>query len=717
MISKPLGAGLSHDFGAKAARLDQALRAGLAVPPGVALLLTSEHDLPPRPQELLAQVGPGPYAVRSSFRGEDSAQASQAGRYDSVLRVTPENLNESLQKVFRSAGDDAPPRRAVLIQQMVEAHLSGVMFCQPNFLDPLVNWTEGTAEKLVGGETAGTSTVLAPNTREPRNHDRLRKLAGECSQKLESTTHGWDLEWADDGHTCWLVQARPITRPPLRDELFSYANIREIMPDPPSTFMTSIVTEAGLTLYDYYRKFDSQLPTGRPLIEQHFGRPLFNISLLCETMRHWGLPTRLVTDQIGGADVARSPLKPLTLVSKWRPIARQGLAQFQAAGKTERAIEELRQIQPASNLTELGTQTTELFHNLVTVMLDLTAALAVPLTLLRKLGVLAEHGGAHDTPTGEILRGLTPLKEALSHNPHWEEDLKRGQAPNDPAFQGLWKQYLQRFGHRGFFESDLAEPRFRESPEVILRSILYPSKPKQVAKTTHVGRLTTPLWYYTRRVLDTRERWRDEAMRVYEKIRRQSLALARQHQLESPERIFDLTVEEWRELDGGWRPETSFWSDRTLRIKELEGYNVPNLIRRFEPPHSFRDEQPEDQSRVTGLPLTTGEVEGVVWLAKDAQEMPELIEGERVILVVRTVDPGWLFNLPKVDGAIVELGGDLSHGSILLREFGIPAITNAHGATAIFQGGERVRLVAHEGWAKKLPLPEAPGPSHLPSNR
>lgn len=699
-----LGQGVPSDAGAKASYLDQARAKGLAVPEGRAYVLYNvEHEtLQQAARDLKSHLPGGTFAVRSSFRGEDSQEQSQAGRYDSVLRVQHEDFPAALRDVFLSAGDLGGGPGGVVVQRMVEARRAGVMFIQPDFLDPVVSFTEGTAEELVGGTVAGTSLELRPDAE--GDAARWRTLGREVVAAFGPGKLGWDVEWADDGTTVWVVQNRPITRAPQRDELFSYANIREIMPDPPSQFMASVVGAAGDALYQYYRDFDPDLPRSRPMIELHLGRPLFNISLLAETMRHWGLPTRLVTDQIGGADIGEAGLAPLQIARKAGPLLRQSLAQFTAVSSAKLAITELQQWKAAGSLHEMGLQTVDLFTRLVTVMLNLTAAMAVPLTLLRRFGVLAEHSAQHSTPTGRLLTALEPLRLLVQQHPEWKSTLEQGALPEDERFRGPWHDYMGGYGHRGFFESDLAEPRFVEEPSAILRSLTSPS-PKVFAKSRSLlGLLSTPLWTYTRRILDVRERWRDEAMKIYLRLRRSMLEEAQSLGVEPPERIFELNLDEWAKLCSGWRPTEKFWKKRAGEREELRAYAVPDLLTRFQKRSEFLPQEGKLLgNRVDGLSLTKGTVEGVVWLATDAREIPaDEVNPQETILVTRTVDPGWLFTLPRVAGVIVELGGDLSHGSILLREFGLPAITNAAGATRLFSTGDRVRLVAHDGYALKL---------------
>ena len=72
------------------------------------------------------------------------------------------------------------------------------------------------------------------------------------------------------------------------------------------------------------------------------------------------------------------------------------------------------------------------------------------------------------------------------------------------------------------------------------------------------------------------------------------------------------------------------------------------------------------------------------------------------ILVARAVDAAWIPTFSRVAGVAVEVGGDLSHGSITLREMGLPAVTNVRGATRAFRTGARLVLRADEGTVERV---------------
>jgi rifampicin phosphotransferase len=77
--------------------------------------------------------------------------------------------------------------------------------------------------------------------------------------------------------------------------------------------------------------------------------------------------------------------------------------------------------------------------------------------------------------------------------------------------------------------------------------------------------------------------------------------------------------------------------------------------------------------------------------------LPEGFRREETVLVARSIDAGWMATMALVAGVAVETGGDLSHGSILLREIGLPAVTNLTGVTRVVRTGQRVRLKASYG--------------------
>ena len=79
----------------------------------------------------------------------------------------------------------------------------------------------------------------------------------------------------------------------------------------------------------------------------------------------------------------------------------------------------------------------------------------------------------------------------------------------------------------------------------------------------------------------------------------------------------------------------------------------------------------------------------------DISLIPSVKSGE--ILVVPRTDPGWTPVFSKIGGLITETGGILSHGAVVSREYGIPAVTNIPNACRIFKTGQIVSINGFNG--------------------
>jgi pyruvate,water dikinase len=116
------------------------------------------------------------------------------------------------------------------------------------------------------------------------------------------------------------------------------------------------------------------------------------------------------------------------------------------------------------------------------------------------------------------------------------------------------------------------------------------------------------------------------------------------------------------------------------------------------PEHYNRTGKPHDRSpgdAIRGLSACGGSVRGKVRVLESVMELGRIRKGD--ILVTRQTDPGWATIFPLISGLIVERGGMLSHGAIVAREFGIPAIIGVPDATAVFIDDEEIELNGDRG--------------------
>lgn len=220
-------------WGGKAAGLARAARLGFNVPKGMVI----EGDFVDKPwpwyryfRSLVDRQGL--VAVRSSAVGEDGNEHSFAGQHATVLNVPVNDshaITEAIRTVrdslagseeYQAATDTKATGMAVIIQRMIPAKMSGVLFTSNPFngntSQSVLEWTRGLGDALVSGTVDPEGSMIVNNTnheviegRTPRwMWQQVIDLGCEVEDKFEQPM---DIEWAYTGRKVWLLQARPLT--------------------------------------------------------------------------------------------------------------------------------------------------------------------------------------------------------------------------------------------------------------------------------------------------------------------------------------------------------------------------------------------------------------------------------------------------------------------------------------------------------------------------
>jgi len=108
----------------------------------------------------------------------------------------------------------------------------------------------------------------------------------------------------------------------------------------------------------------------------------------------------------------------------------------------------------------------------------------------------------------------------------------------------------------------------------------------------------------------------------------------------------------------------------------------------------------DSETTLLGTTACGGAAEGSAAVVLDVTEAARLQAGD--ILVTSQTDPGWAAVFFLINGLVVERGGMLSHGAIIAREYGIPAIVGVKGATRKITNGRRIWLRADDGRVELL---------------
>jgi rifampicin phosphotransferase len=109
-------------------------------------------------------------------------------------------------------------------------------------------------------------------------------------------------------------------------------------------------------------------------------------------------------------------------------------------------------------------------------------------------------------------------------------------------------------------------------------------------------------------------------------------------------------------------------------------------------------EEEQQHNVLKGIAASGGCVSGrarVVQTIQEALEARPVQSGD--ILVTTATDPGWTPIFPLVSGIVLEIGGQLSHGAIVAREYGIPAVMNVRGATRLIADGQMIEVDGSKG--------------------
>ena len=102
---------------------------------------------------------------------------------------------------------------------------------------------------------------------------------------------------------------------------------------------------------------------------------------------------------------------------------------------------------------------------------------------------------------------------------------------------------------------------------------------------------------------------------------------------------------------------------------------------------------------MVGTPISQGVATGLARVVHTLEEASEIQAGE--ILITPVTDVCWSPYFSLIGGLVTEKGSAVSHGAVVAREYGIPAVVNLTGATQRFQTGDRVVLDGHAGTLKK----------------
>ncbi|WP_328336336.1 rifamycin-inactivating phosphotransferase [Streptomyces violaceus] len=293
--------------------------------------------------------------------------------------------------------------------------------------------------------------------------------------------------------------------------------------------------------------------------------------------------------------------------------------------------------------------------------------------------------------------------------------------------------YLERYGVRCVGEIDITRPRWRERPATLVPAILDNVRnfePGAAERRFEEGRQKARKKEQDvlsrLRALPDGKRKADEAKRMIDRVRtfigyreypkygivsryflykrallEEAERLVRANVLPEREDVFYLTFQEFHDavrsnqVDGRLiqQRKDAFQSYHALtppRVLTSDGEALTGAYRRDDVP----------AGALIGLPVSAGTVEGRARVILDMAEA-DLEAGD--ILVTAFTDPSWSPLFVGIAGLVTEVGGLMTHGAVIAREYGLPAVVGVEQATRLIRDGQRIRVHGSEGYIEILP--------------
>jgi rifampicin phosphotransferase len=295
------------------------------------------------------------------------------------------------------------------------------------------------------------------------------------------------------------------------------------------------------------------------------------------------------------------------------------------------------------------------------------------------------------------------------------------------------RAWLDKYGMRCVGEIDITRPRWSERPTTLVPLILGNIKnfdPGAGKRRFEQGRqealkkeqeLLERLW-----ALPDGERKAEEAKRMIDRVRtfigyreypkygmvsryfvyKQALLeeaerLVQAHVLREKEDIFYLRLQELQDVvrtnqvdDQLIRQRKedfrSYQAVTPPRVLTSDGEGIAGTYRREDLP----------AGALVGLPVSAGTIEGRARVILDMAQA-DLEPGD--ILVTAYTDPSWTPLFVAITGLVTEVGGLMTHGAVIAREYGLPAVVGVEHATRLIRDGQRIRLHGTDGYVEILP--------------
>jgi|LGOV01.1.fsa_nt_gb pyruvate,water dikinase len=715
------------NVGGKSAHLNYLKSKGLPVPGG--LIIENGYFTSDAKIEFLSLLDPKKlYAVRSSALDEDGSNYSFAGLQDSYLNIEYNDIltkveacyqsqfNERASEYRKTFGIGDSRGMTVVIQEMVDADFAGVMFTQNplnNRIDQIVvEVVQGLGEDLVSGyHTPSTYTIdkKNPSDFELKDHDANldSKLINELVkyayiiEKIYDSPQ--DIEFAIKDGEVFILQARPITtithvpkqqREGLRFYM-SFAHLQNmtypILPIGAEMIQKMVSTEKdgflkGRILYNgEFIFFDiSEILLAPNFIYKKVIGALeninFNLPELASSYRDMHKSRKMLPLQL---------LKVLIIMISRiiRLLKRKNVSNDSLLKSMEEHVLRFTNYSDEELVINQNKVAMPLFE------MVLPYLIAGMLSFF-KLKKLFEKWNLDMKDFNKLISGLDGNVAAEMGLLYDDMLLHYGTNKGDKIFN----QYIEKFGMRVDGEIDLGRNRPKDNLKefkltVKKRALEHNGeslREKHNNQLIEAGKIECELKeQLSKKQFKQLNHWLKRLRTYY---------VLREHPKYMLVRIFDRyrkmidtpfeTIAE--KLSGGC--DLKIIEERKVRYEEANSKSVPIAI--LSNGLILKPTQKQSDGSIQGFGVSSGKVTATVRVIEKIND-DILQAGE--ILVTKFTDPGWTPMFAKASGIITEVGGLMTHGAIVSREYGIPAVVGIEDVVNVFKTGDVITIDGDNG--------------------
>lgn len=354
-----------------------------------------------------------------------------------------------------------------------------------------------------------------------------------------------------------------------------------------------------------------------------------------------------------------------------------------------------------------------------------TLSQSVPNNITSEMGLALLDVADVIRPYPEIISYLQQVKDEsfLDELPKFDGGLKT---------QKAIRAFLDKYGMRCVGEIDITKTRWSEKPAILIPMILSNirnfgpgagsrkfeqgrqealqkeqeilARLKQLPDGEEKARTTKQMIGVIRNFIGFREYPKYGKISRYF-IYRQALLkeaglLVQGNVIEEKEDVFYLTFEEFREAVRTRKADHELIGKRKAEYKQYEKLTPPRVMTSDgEIIRGRYKNEALPAGAIAALPVSAGTVEGRARVILNMEDA-DLEEGD--ILVTSFTDPSWTPLFVSIKGLVTEVGGLMTHGAVIAREYGLPAVVGLENATRLIKDGQRIRVNGTDGYVEIL---------------